>query len=41
MILSTLGGTYTYKNIGLTLMAPDYEIIENMIKVCKKLWNQL
>lgn len=35
MILSTLGGTYTYKNIGLTLMASDYEIIENMIKVCK------
>lgn len=34
MLLSNLGGEYTYRNIGLTLMAPDYEIIAQMIEVC-------
>lgn len=34
MLLSNLGGEYTYRNIGLTLMAPDYEIIAHMIEVC-------
>ena len=35
MILSSLGSDITYKNIGLTLMAPDYEVISHMINVCK------
>ena len=35
MILSSLGSDITYKNIGLTLMAPDYEVISHMIEVCK------
>ena len=35
MILSSLGNDITYKNIGLTLMAPDYEVISHMINVCK------
>ena len=34
MILSSVGTDITYKNIGLTLMAPDYEIISHMINVC-------
>ena len=34
MILSSLGDEITYKNIGLTLMAPDIEEINNMINVC-------
>ncbi len=34
MILSSLGTDITYKNIGLTLMAPDYEVISHMIEVC-------
>lgn len=34
MLLSNLGGEYTYRNIGLTLMAPDYEVIAQMIEVC-------
>ena len=34
MLLSNLGGEYTYRNIGLTLMAPDYEVIAHMIEVC-------
>ena len=35
MILSTMGNEITYRNIGLTLMAPDYEVISHMIDVCK------
>ncbi len=35
MILSTMGNDITYKNLGLTLMAPDYEVISHMIDVCK------
>ena len=34
MILSTAGTDITYKNIGLTLMAPDFEEISHMIDVC-------
>lgn len=35
MILGTLGDEYSYKNVGFTLMAPDYEVISHMIDVCK------
>lgn len=35
MLLSTFGDEYTYKNIGFTLMAPDYEVISHMTDVCK------
>ena len=35
MILSTFGNEITYKDLGLTLMAPDYEVISHMIDVCK------
>ena len=35
MILNTMGNEITYRNIGLTLMAPDYEVIGHMIDVCK------
>ena len=35
MLLGSVNGEYTYKNVGLTLMAPDYEIIEHMSSVCK------
>lgn len=35
MILSTFGDEITYKNIGLTLMAPDNEVISHMADVCK------
>ena len=34
MILNTFGDEYTYKNVGFTLMAPDYEVISHMIDVC-------
>ena len=34
MILSSLDDEIIYKNIGLTLMAPDYEVISHMIDVC-------
>ena len=34
MILHSLGNDITYKNIGLTFMAPDYEVISHMIDVC-------
>lgn len=34
MMLGTVDGKNVYKNIGLTLMAPDYEVIEHMIEVC-------
>lgn len=35
MILSSSGNEFTYKNLGLTLMAPDYEVISHMTDVCK------
>ncbi|MCI8443591.1 MAG: TraM recognition domain-containing protein [Clostridia bacterium] len=35
MILNALGNDITYKNIGLTLMTPDFEEISHMIEVCK------
>lgn len=35
MILGSLGDDIVYKNIGLTLMSPDYEEISHMIDVCK------
>ena len=35
MILSSIGNDITYKNLGLTLMAPDYEVISHMIEVCQ------
>ena len=35
LILSSLGNDITYKNIGFTLIAPDYEEISHMIDVCK------
>ena len=34
MILSTFGNEITYKDLGLTLMAPDYEVISHMVDVC-------
>ena len=34
MILSSFGSEITYKDLGLTLMAPDYEVISHMIDVC-------
>ena len=34
MILGTIGGETIYKNLGLTLMAPDSEVIEHMTEVC-------
>lgn len=35
MILHSAGSEITYKNLGLTLMAPDYEVISHMTDVCK------
>lgn len=35
MILGNVGKDIIYKNIGLTLMAPDYEVIDHMTNVCK------
>ncbi len=35
MILNSMGNDITYKNLGITLMAPDYEVISHMINVCK------
>ena len=35
MILSSFGNEITYKNLGLTLIAPDYEVISHMMDVCK------
>lgn len=35
MILSSIGNDITYKNLGLTLMAPDYEVISHMTDICK------
>lgn len=35
MILGTINGETVYRNLGLTLMAPDNEVIEHMTDVCK------
>ncbi|MGN1297421.1 MAG: TraM recognition domain-containing protein [Clostridia bacterium] len=35
MILSSISNDITYKNLGLTLMAPDYEVISHMTDICK------
>ena len=35
MILSSSGGEIIYRDLGLTVMAPDYELIEHMTDVCK------
>lgn len=35
MILGTINGETVYRNLGLTLMAPDYEVIDHMTDVCK------
>ncbi len=35
MILGTINGETVYRDLGLTLMAPDNEVIEHMIEVCK------
>ena len=35
MILATSGNDIIYRDLGLTVMAPDYEIIEHMTDVCK------
>lgn len=35
MILGTINGETVYRNLGLTLMAPDYEVIEHMTDICK------
>ena len=34
MILSSSGGTTVYRNLGLTLMAPDYEVVSHITNVC-------
>ena len=35
MILNNSGDSIIYKNLGLTLMSPDYEIIDHMTDVCE------
>ena len=35
MILSSLGDDIVYRNLGLTLIAPDYETISRIMDVCK------
>ncbi len=35
MILGTIQGETVYRDLGLTLMAPDYEVISHMTDVCK------
>lgn len=35
MHLGTINGESVYRNLGLTLMAPDYEVISHMTDVCK------
>lgn len=35
MSLGIINGESIYRNLGLTLMAPDYEVISHMIDVCK------
>ena len=34
MILGTLNGENVYKNLGLEIMSPDYELIDHMTQVC-------
>ena len=34
LILKNVGNEFTYKNLGLTLMSPDYEEITHMMEVC-------
>ncbi len=35
MILASLGNSYSYRNLGITTLSPDYESTEKMINVCK------
>ncbi len=35
MILGTIQGETIYRNLGLTLMAPDHEVIDHMTEICK------
>lgn len=35
MILNTSGDNIIYRNLGITLLSPDYEVIEHMSKVCE------
>ena len=35
MIISVSGNDYTYKNLGITSVAPDYESISRIMDVCK------
>ena len=35
MILASLGNSYSYRNLGITAVSPDYESTEKMINVCK------
>ena len=35
MILASLGSSYSYRNLGITALSPDYESTEKMINVCK------
>ena len=35
MILASLGSSYSYRNLGITTLSPDYESTEKMINVCK------
>lgn len=35
MTLGTIGGETVYRDLGLTLMAPDFEVIDHMTAVCK------
>ena len=34
MILGKLGDDTVYRDLGLTLIAPDYEVIEHSINIC-------
>ncbi len=34
MILGTLDGKNVYKNLGLEIMSPDYELLDHMIQIC-------
>lgn len=35
MILASLGNNYSYRNLGITAISPDYESTEKMINICK------
>ena len=35
MILASLGNSYSYRDLGITTLSPDYESTEKMINVCK------